>query len=132
MPITYRIDPNRGLVRTACTGLVTLPDVLAHFDVLQRDPRRTAHLDVLLDLRKLSSTPDSPQLRSVANRIGRVSDLTFGRCAIVVDRDLMFGLSRMFEAFAHEHFQEIQVFREPVAAEAWLARPTEGPEEGER
>jgi hypothetical protein len=122
MPITYDIDHAGGLVRTSCIGQVALPEVLAHFDVLQQDPRRSSHLDVLLDLRELSTPPGSPELRSVANRIGRVSGLTFGRCAIVVDRDLVFGLSRMFEAFAHEHFEEIQVFREPAAAEAWLAR----------
>ena len=131
MPITYDIDRARGLVRTSCTGQVTLPEVLAHFDVLQQDPRRPPHLDVLLDLRALATPPNSPQLRSVANRIGRVSGLTFGRCAIVVDRDLVFGLSRMFEAFAQAHFGEIQVFREPAAAETWLARGAETVEGGE-
>ena len=131
MPIAYEIDPVRGLVRTSCTGQVALAEVLAHFDVLQRDPRRPAHLDVLLDLRALTTPPNPPQLRSVASRIGRVSGLTFGRCAIVVDRDLVFGLSRMFEAFAQDHFEEIQVFREPAAAEAWLARATQPPEESE-
>ena len=131
MPITYDIDRTRGLVRTSCRGQVTLPEVLAHFDVPQQDPRRPSHLDVLLDLRELTTPPGAPQLRSVASRIGKVSGLSFGQCAIVVDRDLVFGLSRMFEAFAHAHFEEIQIFREPAAAEAWLANPPETPEGSE-
>jgi hypothetical protein len=128
MPIAYDIDRARGLVRTSCSGQVMLPEVLAHFDQLQQDPQRSSRLDVLLDLRLLSTPPDAPKLRRVANRIGRVTDLRFGRCAIVADRDLVFGLSRMFEAFARAYFDAIQVFRDPAAAEAWVQRAPNGPQ----
>lgn len=131
MPITYDIDPVRGVVRTSCTGPVPVSEVLAHFDEPQRDPRRPAHLDVMLDLRGLSTPPNSPQLRSVANRIGRVAGFRFGRCAIVVDSDLIFGLARIFEAFARDHFEEIQVFRDADAAEGWLARAAEHSDESD-
>jgi hypothetical protein len=43
--ITYDIDPARALVRTVCTGFVTLDEVMAHLETLENDPRRP---DVLM------------------------------------------------------------------------------------
>lgn len=126
MPITYEIDTTRGLVRTRCTGQVFLPEVLAHFDQLQKEPLRPALLDVLLDLRGLETAPKGDQLRTVADRIGRVGLQSFGRCAILVDRDLLFGVARMFEAFANTQFQEVSIHRQPGDAEAWLNRARAG------
>ena len=40
MPITYLIDQSRGRIITTCAGHVTLREVMAHFDELQRDPER--------------------------------------------------------------------------------------------
>ena len=42
------------------------------------------------------------------------------RRAIVVDADVVFGVSRMYEVFAHEMGPEIQIFRDMDAARAWL------------
>ena len=42
------------------------------------------------------------------------------RRAIVVDKDVVFGLSRMYEALAHDVGTEIKVFRDMDAAHRWL------------
>jgi hypothetical protein len=120
MPIQYRIDSERGRIRTACIGDVTLDEVLAHFDELERDPKCPPHLDVLLDLTAQESPPRPDQLRSAAERIGAVSELAFGLCAIVTSSESMFGLLRMFEVYAEPHFEQLRVFRDAVEAEAWL------------
>jgi hypothetical protein len=120
MPVTYEIDRERRLIRTRCVGPVTLPEVLEHFDVLQRDPACPERLDVVLDLSEQVTLPEADQLRTVAARIAEVRNLRFGRLAIVVDRDSMFGMARMFEVFAEAQFAASKVFRSWDEAERWV------------
>jgi len=69
MPVLYEIDRDRALVRTTCAGFVTFEQVMAHFAALERDPRRRDMMDVILDLRQVTSMPETSQLRQVAERI---------------------------------------------------------------
>jgi hypothetical protein len=126
MPVIYEIDSRQRLIRTRCVGSVTLQEVLDHFDALQRDPGCPEHLDVILDLSGQVTLPEADQLRVVAARIAEVREISFGRLAVVADRDSMFGMARMFEVFAEANFSASKVFRTPDEAERWLA------EEGER
>ena len=120
MPITYEIDLARGRVVTICFGVVRLQEVMAHFDALQADGNRPQRLDVLLDLTKLTSPPEAPQIRAVADRVALVNELVFGTCAIVADREVVFGMARMFEVFARGHFAAIRIFRQRAEAVEWL------------
>ncbi len=120
--VTYKIDQNERLIRTQCTGPVTLAEVVAHFQELAADPACPSFLNVLLDLRTIDSLPHSGQLEAVTRAVRKVqSKVRFGLCAIVVDRDAAFGVFRMFEVMAHDHFTAIRVFRSASEAEAWLA-----------
>lgn len=121
MPIEYRIDHDWELVRTRCTGQVTLQEVIEHFDVLERDPERPPRLHVLLQLTGMLTLPRSDELQAVAARMKRLTTLRFGVCAILVDRDIVFGIARMFAAFAESRFESVQVFKSAEAAETWLA-----------
>ena len=120
MPITYEIDRARNLIRTTCSGVVRLPDVMAHFDALQRDPHRPDRLDVLLDLRDVDTPPAAAQLQAVADRVSLVEGLVFGACAILATRETVFGMARMFEVLARPYFAAIKTFRDVKAAEEWL------------
>lgn len=120
MPVACTFDLDRSTVYTICSGYVTLPEVIAHFDELERDPQRPARLHVLLDLSQITSLPESSQLRSVAERIGRVQNLTFGACAIVTHDDALYGMLRIFEVFTEPFFSATRVFRDLPSAEAWL------------
>lgn len=127
MPVTYEIDAARPLIRTKCTDAVTFDEVIGHFRALEADPGVGGRLDVLLDLSELTSIPESPQLRVVADRVGRLlTKVDWGACAIVAERDVLFGMSRIFEVFAQSSFAATHVFRGRAEAEAWLAsqRPT--------
>jgi hypothetical protein len=77
---------------------------------------------VLLDLDELTSVPESGQLRRVTREIARLREkLRWGACAIVASRDVLFGMSRMFEVFAADLFALTHVFRKREEAELWLA-----------
>jgi len=120
--VTYEIDLKERLIRTQCTGHVTLAEVVAHFQELAADPACPSFLDVLLDLRTIDSLPNSGQLEAVTRAVRKVqSKVRFGVCAIVVERDVVFGVFRMFEVMAQDHFTAIRVFRALGDAEAWLA-----------
>jgi hypothetical protein len=121
MPIHHEIDRERGLIRTTCSGLVGLPEVLQHFGSLEQERHLPEPLDVLLDVSAVSSPPDGDQIQKVAGEIRRLlGKVSWGSCAIVAPSDLVFGVSRILEVRAEESFVSIQVFRELAAADAWL------------
>jgi hypothetical protein len=77
---------------------------------------------VLLDVDHADSLPESKQLRVVNSHIAAIrAKVEFGMCAIVANRDAMFGMMRMFAVFAEENFRAIRVFRETAEAEKWLS-----------
>jgi hypothetical protein len=122
MPVTYTIDSRAGLIRTRCFGNVTLPEVLDHFRELREDPTCPDRLDVLLDLTEESSLPDTRQLRTVADELARVrGKIRLEHCAVIAQKDVLFGMLRMFEVMTQDYFRDMRVFRTAVDAEIWLA-----------
>src|SRR5262249_42597779 len=121
MPVTYRIDPERRLIVTRCTGETTLPEVLAHFDELERDPTCPPGADVRLDLTRITSLPNVGQIRSAAERAGDASrKVRFGALAVVAQNEELFGVARLFEMFTQRVFTRSRVFATFEEADAWL------------
>jgi hypothetical protein len=122
MPVQYRIDDIKRIIRTKWVGEVTLEEVLGHFQELKNDPGCPIRLDVLLDLSECLSAAKSPQLRTVSDAIASIRErVQFDACAIVGPTDLLFGVGRMFEVFAEERFRVTNVFRSVADAESWLS-----------
>jgi hypothetical protein len=122
MSVTYEIDQGSGLIETRCTGEVSFNEVMEHFRELEDDPTVPERLDVLLDLSGITSLPEAGQLREVTRAIDHLrAKIEWGACAIVANRDALFGMSRMFEVFAGELFARTHVFRERPEAERWIA-----------
>ena len=125
MPVLYEIDVNRRLVRTTCAGSVTFDQVMAHFAALERDPRRTGEMDVVLDIRTITTTPETSQLRQVAERISpEQSTLKYGRLAIVAFTPEAIGVGRLFAQFNQGRFAATNVVGTLEEAERWLRAPS--------
>ena len=121
MSVIYILDAKERVIRTRCIGNVTFDEVIDHFRMLERDPDCTGRLDVFLDLSETSSLPASSQIAAVADEIKRVQErVRFNACAVVAQRDALFGMLRMLEVMAEQHFRAIRVFRVSAEAEAWL------------
>lgn len=132
MPVTYQIDHETGTIDTRCTGAVTLDEVMAHFSELERYPSLPRPLDVLLDLEAVTSPPSSEQLKVVVASVAVLrSRVTWGRCAIVASRPVMFGMSRMFEILTETLFASSWSFRTRAEAESWLRNDPSGKVEPE-
>ena len=124
MPVTYSIDTTRRLIHTVCVGPVCLEDVVDHFTALKNDPACVGSMDVLLDVSEVDSVPESNQLRVVGSQIAAIRQkVQFELCAIIAERDVMYGMMRVFGVFAERWFREIRVFRKVANAEAWLLQP---------
>jgi hypothetical protein len=122
VPVTYQIDKANRIIRTRCTGPVTIEEVVEHFRVLERDPDCPDRVDVLLDLSEQTSVPKKENLQEVTREIRRIRGrVQFGICAIVACTDALFGMLRMLEVFAEQYFRESRVLRTVSEAEAWLA-----------
>ena len=71
--------------------------------------------------------PDStPELRDTVAMVDGSELWTGGRTAILVARDLDFGIARMFQALAEQVDVEYQVFRDEADAIEWLLSPDKG------
>jgi hypothetical protein len=125
MPVLYEIDRDRALVRTTCAGFVTFEQVMAHFAALERDPRRRDMMDVILDLRQVTSMPETSQLRQVAERIAAgESRLEYGRLAIVAVEPERVGMGKLFVQFAKGRFAAATVVPTIQDADRWLGDTT--------
>jgi hypothetical protein len=131
MPVTYRIDAGRKLIRTTCGSPLTYEEVIGHFRTLNADPTCFGHLDVFLDVSTADTLPQSSQFASINAELRILRQkVQFGACAVVATRDGMFGMMRMFEVVSAQYFAVIRVFRDPVEAEVWLASQQEAASSG--
>jgi hypothetical protein len=69
----------------------------------------------------------SDELRQIAETVKNSPRTVNGaRRALLVGSDLMYGLYRMFAAFASDGTTEYQVFRDEKLARAWLLDGVDG------
>jgi NAD(P)-dependent dehydrogenase (short-subunit alcohol dehydrogenase family) len=121
MTVHYRIDASINRITTRAFGEVTIDEVLQHFDELSADPSYEPDLDVLLDLIDCKTLANADEIRTAAARVtADLSTLRFGRLAIVVASEALFGMLRMFHSFSESAFSEAQIFRDRDEALKWL------------
>src|SRR5258708_16593245 len=119
MPTSYKIDKARRLVLSEGSGLLTMPDLLAHQDKLASDPDFSADYSQLYDLTQVTDVEITPN--DVRRLAQRSVFLPNARRAVLVSSDVVFGLSRMFEVFRESLGETgIRVFRDRAEALAWL------------
>jgi NAD(P)-dependent dehydrogenase (short-subunit alcohol dehydrogenase family) len=121
MTIHYRIDASINRIATRAFGEVTIDEALQHFDELKADSSYEPGLDVLLDLIDCDTLLDADQIRTAAARVTEnLSTFRFGRLAMVVASEALFGTLRMFHSFSESVFSETQIFRDRDEALQWL------------
>jgi len=127
MPSSYKIDKENRLVISTGSGVLTLPDALAHQEQLLKDPDFDPSFSQLLDFTHVTDVELSSE---EIHRLARTTVFSANsRRAFLVNSDLKFGLARMF-AIMRESFGEkgIRVFRNSDDALDWvLGRSREQP-----
>lgn len=117
MPVRYRIDVPQRVVFSTITGNTNFAEMMEHQKSLSTDPAFSPTLNQLVDARaaeSYSSTTTDLQLLAEQNIFGEGS-----RRAIVVSKDVHYGMARMFEMM-RQGDDEIMVFRDLDQAREWL------------
>ena len=123
MPITSYVKPEHKLTIFVHRGAVSDDEFLAFYKQFFSGGRYDSSMNLLVDLRDADSTQRSPGvLRSFAGFMGtKIPGGTVRpKVAVVAQKDLSFGLARMYEAFAESVPWDFVVFRALDAALAWL------------
>jgi len=119
MPIQYVRDPARGWLFTTAYGLVTFLEINEHLDVEEHS--RDLGQPELVDARTATTNLTADQIRRLAQRAAdTASRIPLGPTAIVTTNDVVFGMARMYSAFAERARARVEVFRDMDAADVWL------------
>jgi hypothetical protein len=129
MPIHQRWEPEHNTLFVRFEQPVSAEAFLAWARALNEDRTLPAGRRELIDLSAVEAS-DIPgeSLRELADAF-RSQDRTQGetRIALLVSRDVVFGLGRMYQAYRGEDAVDLEVFRDGLEARRWLDLPDEVP-----
>jgi hypothetical protein len=115
----YEIDKERRLITSTASGVITLPEIWAHQEKLDKDPDFDPSFAQLLDVTqvtKLKLSSEDVQRVAESNTLS-----TNPRLAIVATSSLVYGMARMFQIFREMKGEEkTRVFRDRDEALAWV------------
>jgi hypothetical protein len=115
----YEIDKERRLITSTASGVITLPEIWAHQEKLDKDPDFDPSFAQLLDVTQVT------KLKLSSEDVRRVAESntlsTNPRLAIVATSNLVYGMARMFQIFREMKGEEkTRVFRDRDEALAWV------------
>jgi hypothetical protein len=125
MPIDTVVDPKTGWRIHTVTGELGLDEARNALAAIYDDPQYDPDSHALWDLRDaVLSGFSADQIRSLASYVGeRWGASGRNRAALVVSRDLDFGLARMYEQLlTGRTTSEVRVFRVYSEAIDWLSQ----------
>jgi hypothetical protein len=119
MPAFYRIEKENRLVLSTASGVVTMPEVLAHQQKLSSDPDFDPTFCQLMDVSHIT------KIELTTEDIRRLAQETLfsptTRRAILVNSDAAFGFARMFQMLRESAGETgIEVFRDLSEALEWV------------
>jgi hypothetical protein len=121
MPIAFRIDKDSGIVYTTIEGRINTDELLESLEHFMNHPDFSPCLNGLADLRNFEMDTFSADVMRIAellikyrNRIGP------SKTAVVISKDVTFGMTRMFQAFSEQSSIETAIFRNMEEALRWL------------
>jgi len=123
MTIQKKIIQPSGPVVMIASGEISGEDIVTALQKILTDADFKKGMDILWDFRAVNSTLiETQQILDIVNFIKSNQDARGSdyRVALVVSRDLSYGLARMYEAYSQGSPFKIQIFKEMSAAENWL------------
>jgi len=120
MSVTYEL--RGGLLLLNLDGDYEPEDVPMTFRAAMDDPRCPPRVALVVDVRRSGSlekrNPD--EIRTTAELLGPYAERIGGRCAIVAESPLHYGLGRIGSAHTEKLGVETMVFRDYESAIEWL------------
>ena len=131
MPIEHELDRERRIHRISVIGSITIAEFSAFMAQLTRSPDYEPDLDALWDLRQTDFEQIDAEFWQNIVRIRREHpERNRARLAHLVEGDFAYGMIRMYQILSEldgaDLTQELGVFKDAAAAEAWLASSSRG------
>jgi hypothetical protein len=113
-------EDRRGFVRVRFDGSMDMAGALALFTTLDGHAAYVPGMPVLYDLCDADLTPfDGDRIRALLGRVNHRERST--RAAILVGRDVEFGILRMWMAYSDDGTFNRRLFRDRAEAETWVS-----------
>src|ERR1044071_7855505 len=122
MPFQFVIDIPANLIRETWTGSVGLQQLFESCQLEWADPAYHKDMNMLSDFRAAKLEVSHEELRGFADFMGRQEAVQ--RHAIVVSRQVGFGVARMFTSLSEAsspYWNSLRVFFDFDEAERWVA-----------
>ena len=120
MPVTWSFDDGSTFT-IAGMGAVTLEEFDRAITAILEHKRFVPGSRLLLDGLAVERVPGTEQLRQAAAVLSQLSSRGLSRVAIVAEKTSIWGVARMFSAFASLLGVNIRAFRDSNEAREWLA-----------
>jgi hypothetical protein len=121
MALTYRIDPDAGLLLVTAEGHVTQEERMRAMAAWLSDPLFRPGLNTFCDFSASTSAPTLEELRAIVEYIGRhAKAIGRSRLAVVAPKMVTFGVARQFQAMSAGGPLDVRVYTDSAAAWNWL------------
>jgi hypothetical protein len=122
MPITTHRKPSRDLTAFTCKGDLSFYEIQAVMERFYKGTIAPPTKKVLWDMRNASAASlTAEQISHLANFSLENEDVReSGKTAVLVPKDIDFGLARTFQAQTISDQRELMIFREKDEAMEWL------------
>jgi hypothetical protein len=127
--VTYSIEGD--LVKVEMVGSYSLEEAISQLITAVTDPRCPTPVKLVLDVSRSDTLATRPteDIKRVAELAGPYRDRIGRRVAVVAEKDVHFGLSRLGSVYSQDVGVDAQVFRTQEEALAWLGvNPAPNPE----
>jgi hypothetical protein len=121
MPVTISIDKQWGIVNTTIEGRVSTDELIEKLTGFLNRPDFTQGLNGLADLRYSDMDTKAIDVERVAKlMVDYREKIGPSKTAVVVSRKVIFGMTRMFQAFSEQSSIEVEIFEDIDEARRWL------------
>jgi hypothetical protein len=120
MGLTYSIEKEFAMV--IADGSFSVGDILAAFSKIQSEFDGSAPLQILIVDHGSEFEPSREEARELASGWGAIFRDIPVRIALLIGKDIHYGLGRMISVYAGQHDLPFDVFRHSLDALQWLSR----------
>jgi hypothetical protein len=120
--VQYGITPSIKLAYVKFWGHLTIEDLLVKGNSFLNDEDWENGFDILLDYREVTQLDvyGKDVQKIVANDMMNEHFFDKSRCAVVAEKDFVYGLARMWEAFSEQTKIKSKLFKDMDNALDWL------------
>ena len=120
MGLTYSIE--RELVTVFAEGSFEVGDVLAAFSKIRSEFDSSLPLQILIVDQASDFEPKREEVQELARGWSEIFRGVPVRIALLVEKDIHYGLGRMASVYAEQHNLPFDVFRHSLDAMQWLSK----------